>query len=175
MGSSQTGNFPGQPQTLSPGLAAAPGPSPAFPVPVPGHPISERLWLDLPPVGEAQWELGSSQVVKSHVQPLLKAHSWSPRAGQGCCCAQQSWCPGSLCLGCSMTWPRGHRESLGPGTFGHLSRPEGLRQSRARGATWCHSVHVVPQCPCGATQLCGGPQGVKQCHGGTAMRTCVGL
>lgn len=193
MGSSQAANFSDQPQTLSPRLAGAPGPSPALPDPVPEHPISERLWLDLPPIREAQWELGSSQVVKTHVQHLLKAHSWSPWAGQGCCCAQQS----SLCLGCSITWSRGHSESLRPGTFGHLSRSEGLNQSRALSVTRCHSVHAVPpssvvahevlssamvahvRCcsgPCGSIMThavpwrpelcCGDPCSAMWCHGG---------
>lgn len=33
-------------------------------------------------MGEVQWEQGSSQVVETHVQHLLKARSWSLQAGQ---------------------------------------------------------------------------------------------
>lgn len=134
MGTSQAVNFPGQPQTLSPGLAPAPGLSPAIPEPVPECPILERLWLDLPPMGEARWELGSSQVVKIHVQHLLRAHSCSPRTGQ------------------VLLWPAelvprlpvpGVQHNLAPRSQrvrdqGHLGTSQGLSQSRAHGATRCH-------------------------------------
>lgn len=88
------------------GIAATPG-DPLLPfrqtpsLSVPSRRGWESLSLVLSPVGGAQWELGSSQLLKNHFQRPMKARVRSRSAGEvsfsrrGLVSARQSWRGGS--------------------------------------------------------------------------------